>query len=150
MRLKRCRLFNSAYLFKDIWGENRDLFIFPLFLFYPHFPTTWCFHFIYFKCCQRGMCFFSFVVYIYKNDGVLKKKNLWLFVENKSWTLSWCICKTTMYVQYACKCRCPGVATVHLTLRTQLQSSLLPSKPEPMANWRNLLIVSNVEIITNI
>lgn len=121
MRFKRRRLFNSAHLFKDILGENQDFFIFPLLLFYPHFPATWCFHFLYFKCCQRGMCFLVFgflsfflVVYIYILRWGLKK-NLWHFVENKSWTLSWCICKTTMYVQYACKCRCPGVATVHLT-----------------------------------
>lgn len=64
MRLKRCRLFNSAYLLKRHLGGNPGTFHFFSLLFYPHFPTTWCFHFIYFKCCQRGMCFLFLWWYI--------------------------------------------------------------------------------------
>lgn len=53
------------------------------------------------------------VVYIYILRWGLKKSVAFLWKTNHE--LSWCICKTTMYVQYACKCRRPGVATVHLS-----------------------------------
>lgn len=43
MRFKRCRLFNSAHLFKDILGENRDLFHFSSLPFLSSFPSNMVF-----------------------------------------------------------------------------------------------------------
>ena len=77
LRLKRCRLFNSAYLFKrHLGGKTGNFSFFPLFLFYRHFPATWCFHFLYFKCCQKGnvFCFFfPFFFWWYIHIYILKK-----------------------------------------------------------------------------
>lgn len=150
MRFKRRRLFNSAHLFKDILGENRDFFIFPLLLFYPHFPATWCFHFLYFKCCQRGMCFLVFgflsfflVVYIYILRWGLKKICGILWKTNHEHSLGVFVKLPCMYSMHV-----NVVVQAWLQYIWPLRTQLLPLKL--MASWRNLLIVSNVEIITNI
>lgn len=136
MRLKSCRLFNSAYFIKKNVVGNRDLFIFPLSLFYPHFQQRGV-STLYILCCERGMhyyyYFFLLVTYTYVYYTCILYMYVCVCVENIYthtysiyniwgdflWKInhehSWCICKTTMYVQYACKC-CPGVARVHLTL----------------------------------
>lgn len=76
MRLKRCRLFNSAYLFKDIWGGKPGTFHFFLYSFsivisQQHGVST----FYILSVVRRGMCFVFFLffggiyIYIYKKRG---------------------------------------------------------------------------------
>lgn len=80
MRFKRCRLFNSAHLFKDILGENRDLFHFSSLPFLSLFPSNMVFPLSILLSVVKGNVFFFslslFWWYIYKyiyKDRVLKK-----------------------------------------------------------------------------
>lgn len=133
MRLKSCRLFNSAYLFKKkkkkekmMWWET-GTFSFFFSLFYPYFQQRGL-STLYILCCERGMCCFFFPLvacmciytYIYVENIYTHTYSIYNIWGDILWKInhehSWCICKTTMYVQYACKCCCPGVARVHLPL----------------------------------
>lgn len=76
MRFKRCRLFNSAHLFKDILGENWDLCIFlssfSILISQQHGVSTF-----YILSVVKGECvffvWFFLVVYIYILRWGLKK-----------------------------------------------------------------------------
>lgn len=137
---------------KDIRRRgNLDLFIFLPSFFYPHtlISQQHSVSTLYILCVLKGKCvLLVYTVYIkditggWNNCGFLWETNHKHF---------WCICKTTMYVQYACKCRCSGVAKVHSTrLRSALPLFSFPCLLNPTESWRSLLIVNNVETITNI
>lgn len=115
---------------KTFWGKTWDLSFFPLFLFYPHFPTTWCFHFIYFKCCQRGMCFFFF-------GGIYRKR--WGFKKKRKKSVAFCG-KTNHEHSLGVFVKLPCMYSMHVNVVVQawLQyirpSALSSSPPPPLEN----------------
>lgn len=91
------------YIFCVVNGGNALFF----FLFWSH-THMYIIH-VYYTLCV-GVCVEDIYTHTYSIY------NIWGdFLWKINHEHSWCICKTTMYVQYACKC-CPGVARVHLTL----------------------------------
>lgn len=91
MRLKSCRLFNSAYFIKKNVVGNRDLFIFPLSLFYPHFQQRGV-STLYILCCERGMHYY----YFFFSFGHIH------------------ICILYMYIIHVCVCVCRKYIYTHL------------------------------------
>lgn len=86
--------------------------------------TTRCFSIL--KSLSKGEGFLLFGgIYTKKKMGF---KNLWLFVQNKSWDFGVFV-KVTMYVQYACKCRCPGSSSPpefpEKTVKTQRKTPIV-------------------------
>ncbi len=77
------------------------------------------------------MCFISDDIKILKT-GFKEVSVAFLWKSNHEH--SWCICKTTMYSMYACKCFCPIVATVHTTAANPIPFSLQPEITQQTKN----------------
>lgn len=92
------------YIFCVVNGECIIIIFFFLLVTYTYVYYT-CILYMYVCVCVENIYTHTYSIY-----------NIWGdFLWKINHEHSWCICKTTMYVQYACKC-CPGVARVHLTL----------------------------------